>query len=82
MSVHRSISEHVSRQAEYITLYRKLDAMREVRIEQAVEQCKQGKEIDIAAINYVTEQINQLAQQHHLPPRKKVTVEMIQLINK
>ncbi|WCK53511.1 DUF2533 family protein [Aneurinibacillus sp. Ricciae_BoGa-3] len=77
MSVHHAITEHSSRQAEYILLYRKLDAMREVRIEQAIQQCRAGKEINVTEINNVTEQINQLAARHHLPPRRHVTVDMI-----
>lgn len=81
MSVHHAISAHSARQADYIVLYRKLDAMREVRIEQAIEQCRQGEAVNLAAINEVTQQINQLAQRHHLPPRKLVTLDMIQSIS-
>ncbi|MBN6186229.1 DUF2533 family protein [Aneurinibacillus sp. BA2021] len=77
MSVHEAITAHSAKQAEYITLYRKLDVMREARIERAVEQCKNGEEPDVETINEVTNQINQLAQRHHLPPRKMVTVEMV-----
>lgn len=77
MSVHEAITAHSAKQAEYITLYRKLDAMRETRIEKAVEQYKQGKELNVDAINEVTNQINQLAQRHHLPPRKVVTADMV-----
>ncbi|WP_153945087.1 DUF2533 family protein, partial [Acinetobacter baumannii] len=40
-------------------------------------QCKNGEEPDVETINEVTNQINQLAQRHHLPPRKMVTVEMV-----
>jgi hypothetical protein len=82
MSVHHAITAHSAKQAEYITLYRKLDAMREVKIEKAIEQCKNGEEICIEEINQITQQINQLAQRHHLPPRKFVTVEMVQEICK
>jgi hypothetical protein len=77
MSVHHAITEHSSRQAEYILLYRKLDAMREARIDLAMEQCRQGNEINVNDINDVTQQINQLADRHHLPPRRHVTVDMI-----
>jgi hypothetical protein len=82
MSVHHAISAHSAKQAEYMTLYRKLDAIRELRIEQAIEQCKAGEEISVHEINHVTQQINQLAQSHHLPPRKPVTIEMIREICK
>ncbi|GEN34596.1 MULTISPECIES: DUF2533 family protein [Aneurinibacillus] len=82
MSVHKAITAHSAKQAEYITLYRKLDAMREAWIEKAVEQCKNGEEINVEEINKVTEQINQLAQRYHLPPRKTVTVDMVRDICK
>jgi hypothetical protein len=77
MSVHKAITEHSTKQAEYITLYRKLDAMREAWIEKAIEQCKSGEDINVSKINEVTNQINQLAQRYHLPPRKPVTVDMV-----
>ncbi|CEH29581.1 hypothetical protein AM501_22785 [Aneurinibacillus migulanus] len=78
MSVHKAITAHSAKQAEYITLYKKLDALREARIESAVEQCKSGNDINVAEINEVTNQINQLAQRYHLPPRKLVTADMVQ----
>ncbi|AMA72309.1 MULTISPECIES: DUF2533 family protein [Aneurinibacillus] len=82
MGVHHAISAHSARQAEYITLYRKLDAVREMWIEKAVEQCKNGEKISVEEINNITQQINQLAQRYHLPPRKLVTEEMVQNICK
>lgn len=82
MSVHHAISAHSASQAEYIVLYRKLDAMREVRIERAIEQYRAGEAVDLASINEVTQQINQLAQRHHLPPRKLVTADMIESASK
>ncbi|BAU27153.1 uncharacterized protein DUF2533 [Aneurinibacillus soli] len=82
MSVHHAISAHSASQAEYIVLYRKLDVMREVRIERAIEQYQAGEAVDLASINEVTQQINQLAQRHHLPPRKFVTAAMIESTNK
>ncbi|WCN38708.1 DUF2533 family protein [Aneurinibacillus uraniidurans] len=82
MSVHHAISAHSASQAEYIVLYRKLDVMREVRIERAIEQHRAGEAVDLASINEVTQQINQLAQRHHLPPRKFVTADMIESASK
>ncbi|RBW68712.1 DUF2533 family protein [Bacillus taeanensis] len=78
MEVHRSISKHSESQHKRISLFRSLDAQRELAIEDAVRKCQNGEEFSIEAINAVTAEINELANQGIVPTRKLVTKDMIQ----
>jgi hypothetical protein len=77
MSVHKEISEHVNKANLRITEFLALDQKREFYIEEAVNLCKQGKQFSTEKINEVTNKINELSRQGIVPPRKKVTIEMV-----
>jgi hypothetical protein len=77
MSVHKAISEHVTKQNHRITDFLSLDQQRERYIEEAVELCKQGKDFTTDKINHITNQINELARKGIVPTRKAVTPEMV-----
>lgn len=77
MSVHKAITEHVSKQNHKINQFLLLDQQRERYIDEALLLCKQGKEFTTDKINEVTNQINILAKQGIIPFRKLVTNEMV-----
>lgn len=77
MSVHKAITEHVSKQNKKIHDFLLLDQQREIYIEEALTLCKNGQAFTTEKINTVTNQINELARQGIIPTRKLVSVEMI-----
>lgn len=77
MSVHKAITEHVNIQNQRINDFMVLDQLREQYIAEALELCKQGKELTTDKINEVTKQINAMARKGIIPTRKLVTVEMV-----
>ena len=78
MSVHKAITEHSKKQNEIVTKFLQLEAKRESLIEQAIQLCIEGKPFSTEEINFVTNQINQLARSGIAPQRKLVTTEMVQ----
>jgi hypothetical protein len=77
MSVHNEITAHVNKANKRVKDFLALDQKRELYIEEAVECCKQGQPFSTEKINEVTNQINELAKQGIVPPRKNVTIEMV-----
>jgi hypothetical protein len=78
MSVHKALTEHAKKQNKKFTDFLALDQRREEFISEAIELCKQGKDFSTEKINYVTNQINNLAEQVCVPTRKLVTPDMVQ----
>jgi hypothetical protein len=77
MSVHKAISEHSKTQNKRVEDFILLDQERERLIEDAIAKCKENLEYDVAQINKVTLEINELARKGIVPGRKLVTKEMV-----
>ncbi|WP_312095778.1 DUF2533 family protein [Niallia sp.] len=77
MSVHKAISKHVKQVNSLVNHYKQLDQLRESFIEEAILRCKAGENFSVDKINEVTEQMNELARLGVVPPRKKVSIEMV-----
>lgn len=78
MSVHKEITKHVNKQNMRINQFLLLDEQREFFIEQALQNCREGKAFSVDRINEVTEKINEMSRQGIIPSRKIVTPEMIE----
>jgi len=78
MSVHKEITKHVNKQNKRINEFFTLDHQREYYIEQALQNCREGRPFSLDKINEVTTKINELAKQGIIPTRKYVTIEMIE----
>ncbi|WP_408006151.1 DUF2533 family protein [Pseudalkalibacillus sp. A8] len=80
MSVHQDISKHSNEQHERVRLFAELDHKREQLIEDTLLKCKEDQpfEKELAEINQVTDQINELARKGIVPQRKNVTKEMVE----
>ncbi|WP_062198033.1 DUF2533 family protein [Massilibacterium senegalense] len=77
MSVHKQLTEHSKRQHERIVRFKQLDMMRELAIDEAIEQMKKTGICSVGKINDITKQINELARQGIVPTRKLVSIEMV-----
>lgn len=78
MAVHLQIAEQVRKHREAQKQFLALDAERERAIENVLQKAKSGYPIEIAEINRITNEMNHLAMNFQFPPRKLVTIEMIQ----
>jgi hypothetical protein len=78
MSVHTAITAHSKKQHDHIELFLQLDQLREQAIDQAVQQCLANQPFNVAEINQISRDINELAKKGISPTRKLVSEEMIQ----
>ncbi|TLS36716.1 DUF2533 family protein [Pseudalkalibacillus caeni] len=78
MSVHKDISNHLDQKNRIVRMFVKLDQKREELIDEAVKRCRENEPISVDEINDVTTEINELAREGVVPPRKHVTKDMIE----
>jgi hypothetical protein len=76
MSVHKELAQHAANQNLKYQEFQKLDQLRELYIEEAIELCKQDKPFSTEKINEVTHKMNQI-NLRFVSERKYVTIEMI-----
>ncbi|PFA68673.1 hypothetical protein CN378_06515 [Bacillus sp. AFS015802] len=77
MSVHKEISKHSNKQNQLVQQFMILDEQREKAIDEVVQLCSAGKPFTTDRINYITNEINDLARRGVVPQRKLVTAEMV-----
>ncbi|WP_066174018.1 DUF2533 family protein [Bacillus marinisedimentorum] len=78
MSVHKAISAHSQEQHERIRQFIELEKQRESAIDSAVTAAVNGDRYDVAEINRITDEMNALARKGAVPPRRNVTIEMVE----
>lgn len=77
-NVHEAITQHSKNQHQHIQSFLKLEAKRELLIEEAIFRCVNSLPFEVEQINNVTSEMNQLASEGIVPTRKLVTKEMVQ----
>lgn len=77
MSVHLEISKKVKSVNLIIEEYKRLDSLREQKIEEVIGKARGKEDFSVDPINQVTRKLNQHAIQHHLPSRALVTKGMV-----
>jgi hypothetical protein len=83
VSVHLELSKKVKEKLDLVEAYKKLDSLREARIEEVIGLCRSGRAFSVAEVNKITGEINQLAAIYHLPSRRMITEQMvIDLVNR
>ncbi len=78
MTVHLQIAEQVRKHREAQKIFLTLDAEREKEIEEMLALAKAGHPIEIVKVNEITNEMNKLATQFQFPPRKNITIDMVQ----
>ncbi|OIJ22107.1 hypothetical protein BKP45_05375 [Anaerobacillus alkalidiazotrophicus] len=78
MSVHLQIKKQMNNFINAEKNYRKLDQIREEKIEEIIKIAKNKKDFSLVEVNKVTEEINKLCKSHGYPLRKLVTKEMVE----
>lgn len=78
MSVHLQIKEQMNKFISVEKEYKRLDLIREEKIEEVLEKAKNEQDFSLAEVNLITEEINALSKNFgFLPMRKKVTKDMV-----
>ncbi|OIJ16671.1 hypothetical protein BKP37_05410 [Anaerobacillus alkalilacustris] len=78
MSVHLQIKKQMNNFINAEKNYRKLDQIREEKIEEIIKIAKNKKDFSLVEVNKVTEEINKFSKSHGYPLRKLVTKEMVE----
>lgn len=77
MSVHLQIKKQMNNFIEAERQYKKLDQLREQKIEEVLIDAKTKKDFSLLEVNAITEELNNLSKSYGFPLRKQVSKDMI-----
>ncbi len=77
MNVHEAITAHTSKQHAHLQRFLELEEARELAIDRALADAREGRPVQVEAINGWTDLINEHANHGISPTRVHVTEQMI-----